>query len=598
MKNLINIIKNIFTLKLDIKNYIGISLLTMILILFLNSISLNIKCFLLGLIYTLASYEFYDNNYKLSNIKLLKYLQISCIIMALLYFIYLIILILTEFFNLYSEWLKDFNLTPSEALNNKPSSSFAAWSSLEDNNNVVVFLINIRKYHLEIIGIYLIYMLGIIIIIKLLSKKLCTRLGKPSAVNIFHKNCFLNLGSLIFLFLIFYYCYKFVIIGPLGFVFSLISFGVSLLISSYVLDNFKYSKNVIIKYLQWIVIRFVCFIVFIVILFYIGILFDLIPSVECEGDDLAKNIVLTEAIKNYKLATPIVVKIPSLIEDKSGIWSVLESSETIDKYSPLQNLLLDCFILNVLILISVFILLYIIFISYIKKSNLQFISYIFDKFMPKKINDWFKIKIKKADYISDKFILIWFIIIFIILIFNIILNIIISAVLFSDIEDYIEVHNYLKNIDKSTLLLIGTSCRFNYKSKINMVSTSTTTSNTSSSFCAWSPLENNDNNVALLIDVIKDHLVLEIIGIYLLFMLGIIFICKLLRNNLELKFLSNIIIFKWPIGSYIKRFINWYINLWQKSSNIWIFFIIFNLIVFHCITTYSLFRILKFLNDI
>lgn len=61
------------------------------------------------------------------------------------------------------------------------------------------------------------------------------------------KNTFLNLGSLFFLVLIFYYFYKAFFIGRFSIVVSLISFIVSFLISTYVLDNFKYSNNVIIK---------------------------------------------------------------------------------------------------------------------------------------------------------------------------------------------------------------------------------------------------------------------------------------------------------------------------------------------------------------
>ena len=122
--------------------------------------------------------------------------------------------------------------------------------------------------------------------------------------------------------------------------------------------------------------------------------------------------------------------------------------------------------------------------------------------------------------------------------------------------------------------------------------------NKQSNLNIWSPLEENPDLISWLTSVLKDILVLESAGIYLLLMLGIIFICKLLSKNLEFKFISNITFLKWPIGSYIKKFLNWYINLWQKSSNFWIFFIIFTLLFSNCITTYSLIRILLKLKDL
>jgi hypothetical protein len=75
-------------LGINLYNYFIIFILTIIIILILNFVNINNKFFLLGFLYTLVLSEFYNDNYKLSNSKILKYLQISCTLIALLYSIY------------------------------------------------------------------------------------------------------------------------------------------------------------------------------------------------------------------------------------------------------------------------------------------------------------------------------------------------------------------------------------------------------------------------------------------------------------------------------------------------------------------------------
>jgi hypothetical protein len=61
---------------------------------------------------------------------------------------------------------------------------------------------------------------------------------------------FKNFGDLVFLFFICYCFYKTFVYGYITILGSLISFILSFLISSYVINNFKYSNNVFIKCLQ------------------------------------------------------------------------------------------------------------------------------------------------------------------------------------------------------------------------------------------------------------------------------------------------------------------------------------------------------------
>nr|UEX92945.1 hypothetical protein [Marasmiellus scandens] len=104
-----------------------------------------------------------------------------------------------------------------------------------------------------------------------------------------------------------------------------------------------------------------------------------------------------------------------------------------------------------------------------------------------------------------------------------------------------------------------------------------------------SPYEDETGIISLIIDNLSDHLSLTIISIYLLLMLLLIFICKLvLSNDLYLKRISNLKLFKGYVGSKISKFLIWYISIWQKSSSVWIFFIIIMLLMFNVVSLYSI----------
>lgn len=121
----------------------------------------------------------------------------------------------------------------------------------------------------------------------------------------------------------------------------------------------------------------------------------------------------------------------------------------------------------------------------------------------------------------------------------------------------------------------------------------------SNNFIINSPFENDSNLLNHLIDSLTDHLYLGVICFYLLFVLLIFLICKfLISPNIEFQRLSKIKIFNWPLGQYLSNFIIKIISIWQKSSSIWIFFIMLSLIVFNGVTIFSTYFLLKILKNI
>lgn len=93
------------------------------------------------------------------------------------------------------------------------------------------------------------------------------------------------------------------------------------------------------------------------------------------------------------------------------------------------------------------------------------------------------------------------------------------------------------------------------------------------------PLEKNEN---FILEIVTNSLALEFTKIYFLITLLVILACKLLikSDSIQFEFLK-----KYTIGRYINTFLVKYINIWQKSSNIWIFLAIIILLI-SSITTF------------
>ena len=111
-------------------------------------------------------------------------------------------------------------------------------------------------------------------------------------------------------------------------------------------------------------------------------------------------------------------------------------------------------------------------------------------------------------------------------------------------------------------------------------------------FWVESPADMSQPIFEKLIDILTDQLYINIIIVYLLFMLTIILIIKLLINkDYKFEFLN-----KYPLGSYLSKFLVFYISIWHRSSNMWIFFIIFFVIIFNLNLIYSGYVVIDFLH--
>jgi hypothetical protein len=130
--------------------------------------------------------------------------------------------------------------------------------------------------------------------------------------------------------------------------------------------------------------------------------------------------------------------IPSL--EPNIINSTLENN---DLTSPLQDLLIYSFALDICILLSIVTLLVIIFNRYVYSFNLNFINSILNKYIHIKWSNWFNKKLNTGIDYNNKFVLIMFIINSIGLILMIFLKIFITSELLVNIDSYIAVHNYI-----------------------------------------------------------------------------------------------------------------------------------------------------------
>jgi hypothetical protein len=113
-------------------------------------------------------------------------------------------------------------------------------------------------------------------------------------------------------------------------------------------------------------------------------------------------------------------------------------------------------------------------------------------------------------------------------------------------------------------------------------------------FSINSPLENGDVINQILIDNLTNNFLLHIIILYLLTVLIFIIFCKF-NLNLQNQLLK---IQSLPFGNLIHKILSKIISLWQISSNIWIYFILFALFIFNLTATYSIYQILVYLKSI
>lgn len=105
-------------------------------------------------------------------------------------------------------------------------------------------------------------------------------------------------------------------------------------------------------------------------------------------------------------------------------------------------------------------------------------------------------------------------------------------------------------------------------------------------------LELEKNLTPHIISVLSDNLLLHFIILYLLIMLLIIISCKfIIKDNIEFTKIQN-----HPLGGWVKYIINKFISIWKVSSNFWIYFILFNVLVFNSASIYSIYSLLILLK--
>ena len=110
-----------------------------------------------------------------------------------------------------------------------------------------------------------------------------------------------------------------------------------------------------------------------------------------------------------------------------------------------------------------------------------------------------------------------------------------------------------------------------------------------------SPLEPNSSLFNLFLDQLMNVTMLEFIILYLYIMFLFIIACKFIininNNTTIFKFFN-----KFLIGRLIFKFINYIINTWKNSSNIWLYYISFTLILFHILVIIGLLHLLTILT--
>ena len=142
------------------------------------------------------------------------------------------------------------------------------------------------------------------------------------------------------------------------------------------------------------------------------------------GNVLSKNINIKETIKNSSHANSNPDRIPS--PEPSFINSTLEN--TIGEItSPLQDLLMYSFALDIITLLFNLIILLIIFNRYIYSFNLNFINFIITKYISIKIKNWYNKHLNTNIDDNNKFVLFMFIFNSIFLVLVIFLKIFLSS---------------------------------------------------------------------------------------------------------------------------------------------------------------------------
>ena len=218
---------------------------------------------------------------------------------------------------------------------------------------------------------------------------------------------FINLNIILLLScLCFNYFYNMKEAGFYFFASFVLSFGISYII----INNIKFPNNPFIKYTIIFFINLISFAFIMVFVGYVGWLWDIYPAIDCSTGE-------SDLIKEF---------------DKQD-------------NTPLVDLLESLFALNIISLFLFVVLLFIIFNRYILKYNFDLISSFVNKYMSKDFQSKFNNRLTKGIDYHNKYVFFMFIFLSIFLILLLLFKIVISAVLYLNISEYVEVHNYLNS---------------------------------------------------------------------------------------------------------------------------------------------------------
>nr|UEK25977.1 apocytochrome b [Mutinus fleischeri] len=116
--------------------------------------------------------------------------------------------------------------------------------------------------------------------------------------------------------------------------------------------------------------------------------------------------------------------------------------------SPLEEILINIFKLNILLSILFFMFVFLIFYKYLSTANADFLFKLFNKIIPDRFKPWFNFVFKIRSNLNEKFILFLFILNIFNLIILLSINLYISFELATNIKEYISAYNHIHGISK------------------------------------------------------------------------------------------------------------------------------------------------------
>ena len=281
------------------------------------------------------------------------------------------------------------------------------------------------------------------------------------------------------------------------FIVFIIYFLVTCLFTSFVLDGFKLSKNKIIRILQVLLLLNMVSSVLYSIFYYIDDKFDLFNNLIGDDDKNSSNKIdktkvvsaaaaatasaalnaveafedqekikdaVNEAIKDHPYSDPKPDRVPSPYQSFTAN-SPLEEGEIL---SPLERLLDALFSLESLAILTLLLIIVLFTYGYVYKYTSEIFHKFVIKYIPTKFIPWYTIFIKNLEKYNTNVRNIT-IIIFIIILFLIhLMCIYICYKLKTNTDEFVQVYNYLKSINKSSILLFM-NYRYTSKNRYNII---------------------------------------------------------------------------------------------------------------------------------